>query len=80
MPSITIDVAAILTYVNWLGVQHPLFIMWELFRAGGWIPMLIVMLRGFWWIWVNERQFKFMQTVDPVLLAIDVPKSTEQTP
>lgn len=80
MPSITIDVAAILTYVNWLGAQHPLFIMWELFRAGGWIPMLIVMMRGFWWAWIEERQFKFLQTVDPVLLAIDVPKSTEQTP
>ncbi|TAK04701.1 hypothetical protein EPO33_01760 [Patescibacteria group bacterium] len=80
MPSITIDVAAILVWMDWLGAQHPLIIMWELFRAGGWIPMLIVMLRGFWWIWINERQFKFMQSVNPVLLAIDVPKSTEQTP
>lgn len=80
MPSISIDVAAILAYLDWLGSQDPVFIMWELFRAGGWIPMLIVMMRGFWWIWVNERQFKFMQTVNPVLLAIDVPKTTEQTP
>lgn len=80
MPSITIDVAAILIYIDWLGAQHPAIIMWELFRAGGWVPMLIVMLRGFWWMWINERQFKFMQTVNPVLLAIDVPKSTEQTP
>lgn len=54
--------------------------MWEIFRSGGWLPVLIVFLKGFWWIWVNERQAIFMSKVKPVLLAIDVPKTTEQTP
>lgn len=80
MPVISFDFSSFLAYLDWLGAQSPIFIMWELFRAGGWIPMVIVFVRGFWWIWVNERQFLFLQTVHPVLLAIDVPKSTEQTP
>ncbi len=77
---ISIDVGAFLAYIDWLGAQHPVIVMWELFRAGGWIPVLIVFLRGFWWIWINERQFLFINSVNPVLLAVDVPKSTEQTP
>ncbi len=80
MPEIVIDLGPFIDWVVQLGQQPPPVIMWELFRSGGWIPVLIVFLKGFWWIWLNERQSIFMSGVKPVLLAIDVPKTTEQTP
>lgn len=80
MPEIVLDFSPFYSWILALGRQSPPIIMWELFRSGGWIPVLVVFLKGFLWIWINERQARFMMTVNPVLLAIDVPKTTEQTP
>ncbi len=54
--------------------------MWKLFVDGGWIPTLIIMLTGFWQLWVQWRQEKFAGTIAYNLLAIDIPRSNEQTP
>lgn len=48
--------------------------------AGGWLPFLIVCVKGFWKMWVNWRQNLYAAKLKFVLLAIDIPKETEQTP
>jgi hypothetical protein len=52
----------------------------RLFLDGGWIPVLLVMLRGFWLLWVQSRQAKFASGLTFTLLAIDIPRNNEQTP
>ncbi len=54
--------------------------MGKLFLSGGWIPFLIVLVLGFWKIWVFWRQNLYGAKLKFVLLAIDIPKETEQTP
>lgn len=76
MPFIQIDLSSIVE----LGGQHPIVIAWTVFKYGGFIPILWTIAVGIKWIWVNDRQINFIGTVEPVLLAIDVPKMTEQSP
>lgn len=63
-----------------LGSQPPAVIMWTLFVNGGWIPVVFVVGNALWTLWLVDRQTRFAATVNPVLLAIDVPKATEQSP
>jgi len=76
VPFIELDFAPLIE----LGAQHPLVISWMLFKWGGWVPVLFVLATGFRWIFILDRQIKFIGGVDPILLAIDVPKMTEQSP
>ncbi len=73
---ITID----LSYFEILGTMSPLVIMWRLFIDGGWIPLLAVFLWGFWNLWVFSRQIKYSEKRRFVLLAVDIPKGSEQSP
>ncbi|MBI4458407.1 hypothetical protein HY633_05590 [Candidatus Uhrbacteria bacterium] len=76
MPSIEIN----LNYFPEIGdLPFPLM-MWRLFVDGGWIPTLIIMIQGFWLLWVQWRQNKFAATLTYNLLAIDIPRTNEQTP
>lgn len=52
----------------------------RLFLDGGWILVLLVLIQGFWLMWVQSRQAKFAATVSHVVLGIDIPKLQEQTP
>lgn len=54
--------------------------MGKLFVSGAWIPFSFILLIGFWKLWVQWRQSLFAATVEYVLLAVDIPKETEQTP
>jgi hypothetical protein len=46
----------------------------------GWIPIAITVLWGIGQIWLDERSGKFEAGLKYVILAIDVPALTEQTP
>jgi hypothetical protein len=46
----------------------------------GWVSVAFVLGWGFLQMWKNERQGQYVQTLKHVLLAINVPAQTEQTP
>jgi len=60
--------------------SNPFGAMWYIIAHGGWFIILLTLLIGLWELWVHEvgehfehKNFKY------ILLAINVPKSTEQT-
>lgn len=55
-------------------------ILWDIFFLFGWIPIAMTLAWGFVQMWVNFRQGQFVSGYKFVLLAIDVPSMTEQTP
>lgn len=76
IPTITIDPG----YFLEIGSLPAPLMMWRLFLDGAWLPVLVVFVYGAWLLWVQWRQLKFNKTIQTVLLAIDVPKTNEQTP
>ncbi len=76
MPFISIDYS----YFSNLADLPPWVIMGRLFLDGAWIPFLLISAVGFWKMWVNWRQVLYAGKLKFVLLAIDIPKETEQTP
>lgn len=42
--------------------------------------MLIVLIHGFWLLWVQSRQEKFAAGISYTILALDIPRLNEQTP
>lgn len=59
---------------------NPLVITAILFKDGGWVVVLLVMLWGLKEIWLYWRQVLYATAQEYVLLAIDVPKENEQGP
>ena len=55
-------------------------LFYDLLLWFGWIPVLLTLLWGFSELWLAERQSKFSAGLKFVVLAIDVPSLTEQTP
>ncbi len=55
-------------------------ILWDVFVWTGWIPIVITLFWGFIAMWKNSRQGGYVGTLKFVLLAIDVPSMTEQSP
>jgi len=55
-------------------------IIFSIFVWFGWIPIVITLFWGFIQMWKNYRQGIFSRSLKYVLLAIDVPAMTEQTP
>ncbi|MBT6690734.1 hypothetical protein HOB10_00155 [Candidatus Parcubacteria bacterium] len=53
---------------------------WYLFSKGGWLVFAWIILRGIYDVWLMRQQGKWFMTNKFVMLAIDVPKDTEQTP
>lgn len=60
--------------------SNPFSVTWFLVTHGGWVVILIAVLRGLWWGWIEYIQEKYQQSIEYAILAIDVPKNTEQTP
>lgn len=54
--------------------------MWFAFTHGGWLIFLVVMIHGLWKIWLFEIQLSYYGAIPYILLAVHVPKLTEQTP
>lgn len=77
MPTISIDISY---FDKFLSAANPADVMIELFRSGGWVVFLWVFLWGLWKVWVESRQIRWASAVQTTLLAIDVPKQTEQSP
>lgn len=55
-------------------------VAWYFFKNGGWLIYGYVILRGGFEIWHMNQSIKWFNTNKFVLLAVDVPKDTEQTP
>ncbi|MDP2789931.1 MAG: hypothetical protein Q8O51_02275 [bacterium] len=63
--------------------QNPATMFWFIFRNGGWLGIVFTFLVGFrelWREWIQTRYINKNYTGKFVLLAIDVPKNSEQTP
>lgn len=60
--------------------QHPDVIMYQLMLYFGWMPLLFVIVQGFWEIWIMGRQDIYFATLEFVFLAIDLPKNNLQSP
>ncbi|MBI2984487.1 MAG: hypothetical protein HYY50_02585 [Candidatus Kerfeldbacteria bacterium] len=59
---------------------NPFAALWWAFTHGGFIIVIIALGYGFWWIYLQAIQIRFLTRRRYVLLAIDVPKENEQTP
>lgn len=60
--------------------QNPFAVTWWAFLHGGWAIVVIAVLYGIWWLYLDYIQGRFVMNTKYVLLAIDVPKENEQTP
>ncbi len=63
-----------------LSTKNPLSIMWILFLKGGWVIVMIGLLRLWWLMRLYSLQTKYSKTITYTMLAIDIPKASEQTP
>lgn len=61
-------------------LSNPFTGMWYLFANGGWFFIGIALIKGLWELWFFEIKNHFAASCTYVLLAINVPKQTEQTP
>ncbi len=70
----------ILYFFASLDFSNPLKTFWFILINGGWILIAVFVIRGLWEMWMNEIQGNYAASIQYVLLAINVPKQTEQTP
>lgn len=68
----------ILDYIIQLG-DNPLLAMGWLLVHGGWVVIIWIILWGVREVWLDTRQGMFVQKQTYVVLAVDVPRATEQT-
>ncbi|MBI4239921.1 hypothetical protein HY620_02955 [Candidatus Uhrbacteria bacterium] len=61
-------------------VSNPFQAMWLIFSNGGWFVIGLFLLNQLWRLWMHEIQAWYFDHIQHVLLAINVPKQTEQTP
>lgn len=59
---------------------NPFTLGWFILKSGGWIPVLYVTVRGFWWIWKKHIDQKVQSRWKWVLLSIDIPAENIQSP
>lgn len=60
--------------------SNPFAVTWWFFLHGGWIAVVIAVIYGIWWVYLDYIQTRFIINTKYVLLAVDVPKENEQTP
>lgn len=78
LPLLVTTVARDITPSFW---QQPIDVLLnQLFLWFGWVPIAVVLLWGFSQLWINYRQGLYQKKIRWVLLAIDVPSATEQSP
>lgn len=68
------------TSIYLLGSEGPLVAFWYFFTHGGWIFFTIVFIYFGYVIWWQRQQGKWFDSNKFIMLAIDIPKDTEQTP
>ncbi len=69
-----------LSIFNAAGISSPFAVTWFIFANGGWVVFIIVFFWGFWQAYLQYIRQKYDNKIEYVILAIDVPKETEQTP
>ncbi len=60
--------------------DNPVLFAWWLFSHGGFIILGVALLFVLWDWWITSRQHLYEHGIRYLLLAIDVPKETEQSP
>ncbi len=75
MFAITLDLSGLTYYL-----ARPDVLLINLFYWVGWIPIVAVLIYGFFEVWLFQRQEHYRHHQKSVMLAIDVPKETEQSP
>ncbi|PJA46882.1 hypothetical protein CO172_03450 [Candidatus Uhrbacteria bacterium CG_4_9_14_3_um_filter_36_7] len=55
-------------------------VLFQILLFVGWIPILTILLWGFGQIWLDTRKDKYKSILKWTILAIDVPRLTEQSP
>lgn len=75
MLALALDFSTVNAYL-----QRPDILFTNLLYWFGWIPILGVMIWGFFEVWIDKRQDHYRDSRQYVMLAIDVPKETEQSP
>jgi hypothetical protein len=68
------------TYFSGLPTSDPITVAWWIFIHGGWIFAVLPALWAAWTSWLTSRKHLYEHNIRYVLLAIDVPKETEQSP
>lgn len=76
MPTFTIDFTPLIN----LGAGDPFVVAWNVFKDGGWIPVVFILAKGLWDVWTFGRQIMFdIKETNPVLLKVDIPRENVQT-
>ncbi len=60
--------------------SDPVAAAWYIFSHGGWLVLFFGMLQAMAQIWLENRRELYDASINNILLAIDVPKETEQSP
>ncbi len=66
-----------------VAAQNPISMSWFIFQNGGWLGVVFTFLVGCKYVWLEQIQIRYIRKFYEgkyVLLAIDVPKDSEQTP
>lgn len=75
---LTLDVTQFTDFLSQF--SSPFFTLWYLFIHGGFLILLYAILKGLWHMWMLEIQSAYAGNIPKILLAIRVPRNTEQTP
>lgn len=63
---------------------NPAIFAWEFLRAGGWVYALALFLAGIVVLsgrmFLHRRQKRYLESLNYIMLALDIPKGNEQTP
>jgi hypothetical protein len=81
MPTFTFpDIQINLDYFFALGQLSVPELIWRLFLDGGWVLVVWVFIQAWWLRFKAKKSADFASTVNYTVLAVQVPKATEQTP
>lgn len=68
------------SFITNSGFSNPFSVTWWLISHGGWIVLLYAAIHGGLALFVYWKRNQYLASIEYVVLAIDVPKITEQTP
>lgn len=66
-------------FASTLDLSNPFAIFWYIFSSGGWVLIVLLLLWGFWQLWLNHITGKYSSALEWIFLAIDVPRENEQS-
>jgi hypothetical protein len=72
------DLSFLQTFVEQMGA-NPILAMYGIVAKGGWIILLVIFFMGAAALWLETRRGAFVKKIRFILLAVDVPRESEQT-